>query len=509
MSIMTRRDQNELAELKQQLAEVLANNASLRQQNEMLQEQNELLRKQNESLQKQVGLLQAEVEELKRTGKRQATPFARRHWVEHPKRPGRKAGKGRFVQRAKPSLMEVNETKVAELPCCPECGGKLRQRREHEQFEIDLPKVEPWITRYLTFSGYCAHCRKRRRSWHPDQISRATGAAGSVVVGPRAKSLASDLKHRLGVSYAKVSEALNDSFGLQVCRSGWCRADRKLARTARPIYERLIELIRQCRVVHADETGWRIGTLSAWLWVFTNREITVYDIRANRSSDVVIDILGEKFKGILASDGFLAYDERRLSDWLKQKCVSHLLTDLKEMRESKTGRAVHFARQMTAVLQEALRLKSEKPTLDPFTFAQRARTLETRLDQLIAPTRRLTDQDNARFAKRLRKHRPHLLRFLYVDSLEATNNQAERMLRPAVITRKTNGCNRTQPGAETHAILSSILVTCHQHSIPILEYLVHLQRTGTAPSAKRSCGPPLASSVLSQRRPSAPPVAAR
>jgi hypothetical protein len=36
--------------------------------------------------------------------------------------------------------------------------------------------------------------------------------------------------------------------------------------------------------------------------------------------------------------------------------------------------------------------------------------------------------DNARFAKRLRKDRPHLLRFLYVDDLEPTNNLAERML---------------------------------------------------------------------------------
>ena len=460
-----------IAELEQQLAQALAT---------------------IEKLEKQVQLLQTEVEELKRAGKRQATPFARWHWVEHPKRPGRKAGQGRFVQRAKPSLKEVSETKVAPLPCCPECGGKLRQQQTHQQFEIDLPKVEPIIVRYLTHSGYCSHCRKRVRSWHEDQISHATGAAGQVVVGPRAKALATDLKHRLGVSYGKVSEVLNDSFGLQVCRSGWCRADRKLAQTARPVYERLIELIRQCSTVHVDETGWRIGTLSAWLWVFTNHEITVYAIRANRSSDVVIDLLGEQFKGILASDGFLAYDEKRLSDWLKQKCVGHLLSDLKDMQERQTGRALHFARQMTALLQEALRLKSEKPNLDPFTFAQRARTLETQLDQLIAPQRRLTDKDNARFAKRLRKHRPHLLRFLYVDGLDATNNQAERMIRPAVITRKTNGCNRTQPGAETHAILSSVLVTCRQHSIPIVDYLVQLQRTGAAP-------PPLASSPLSKQ----------
>ena len=198
-------------------------------------------------------------------------------------------------------------------------------------------------------------------------------------------------QHRLGVSYGKVSEVLNDAFGLRVSRSGWCQADQKLATLARPIYERLIELIRQCSTVHADETGWRIGTLSAWLWVFNalrpsraNREITVYAIRANRSSDVVIDILGEKFKGVLASDDFLAYDDRRLVSWLKQRCLSHLLTDLKEMQEIKKGRALQFAQQMSALLRQALQLKVEKPTLDPFTFAKQTRDLENRLDRLIA-----------------------------------------------------------------------------------------------------------------------------
>jgi hypothetical protein len=313
------------------------------------------------------------------------------------------------------------------------------------------------------------------------------------MVGPRAKALAADLKHRLGVSYGKVSEVLNDTFGLQVSRSGWpfrpdglsartgCQADQKLARTAQPVYAELLKTIRQCSVVNADETGWRIGTLAAWLWVFTHREVTVYAIRDNRSSDVVIDVLGEKFPGILTTDCYLAYDDRKFKEWLKQKCVGHLLKDLKEMKESKSGRALHFARQVTIVLQEALALKREKARLDPFTFYQRAQDLEARLDVLIAPHRRLSDHDNARFAKRLRKHRPHLLRFLYVDELEATNNLAERMLRPAVITRKTNGCNRNRSGAVTHAILSSVLVTCRQHSIPILDYLVQLQQYGGTP----------------------------
>jgi hypothetical protein len=302
-----------------------------------------------------------------------------------------------------------------------------------------------------------------------------------VLVGPRAKALAADLKHRLGASYGKVSEALNDAFGLQVSRGGWCQADQRLAKTARPVYQDLIEAVRRSIVVHADETGWRIGTLSAWLWVFTNQEISVYAIRDNRSSDVVVEILGREFKGVLASDCFLAYDEKRLATWLKQKCVGHLLRDLDEMEESKTGRAVRFAQKLTVVLQAALALKAAKPGLDATAFSQQAQALETQLDALIAPQRRLTDADNVRFAKRLRKHRPHLLRFLYVDGLDATNNQAERMLRPAVISRKTNGCNRTNCGAETHAVLSSVLVTCRQHSVPILDYLVKLQQFGETP----------------------------
>lgn len=424
--------------------------------------------------------LQKEVEELKRAGKRQAAPFARRKLVERPKRAGRKAGQGKFWRRVMPTIKQIQETKTAKLQGCPECGSKLKDIHKHEQYVTDIPVVEVKTTRFVTYSGYCRECHKRVRSRHPDQTSQATGAAG-VMVGPRAKALAADLKHRLGVSYGKVSEVLQDAFGLQVSRSGWCQADVKLASTARAVYEKLIESIRQCSVIHSDETGWRIGTLSAWLWVFTNRDVTVYAIRDNRSSDVVVDVLGREFKGILASDCFLAYDDKRLRTWLKQKCLSHLLTDLKEMKESKSGRALQFARQMTIVLQEALALKAQRSSLDPFTYFQRARDLEARLDTLIAPQRRLSDRDNARFAKRLRKHRPHLLRFLYVNELDATNNLAERMLRPAVITRKTNGCNRTKSGAATHAILSSVLVTCRQHSMPILDYLVELQRFGGNP----------------------------
>ena len=482
-----------IAELEAQLRErdgaIAELEAQLRERDGAIAELQTQLRQQEQviaTLQEQVRHLHKQMEEATRAGKRQATPFARKKRVAQPKRPGRKKGQGRFSYRRKPAPEEVTETKEASLACCPECSGSLTERKEHEQFVVDIPPVEPVITRYVTHSGYCSHCRRRVRSRHPEQISDATGAAG-VVVGPRAKALAADMKHRLGISYGNVCASLNDAFGLQVTRSGWCQADIRLAEQAHPVYEELVDVLRESAVVHADETGWRIGTLSAWLWVFTNREATVYTICPSRGHEVVVNMLGAEFAGVLASDCFRAYDAKALDDWLKQKCVGHLLRNLSEIEASKTRGAVRFARQVTALLREAIQLKTEKADLPLEVFEERAAALEQRLDALIHTRRRFTDPDNARFAKRLRKHREHLLRFLYVDGLDATNNQAERMLRPAVITRKTTGCNRTAGGAEAHAILASVLATCHQRAIPILDFLVELQRASGNPP---SLGPP-------------------
>lgn len=444
------------------------------------------LERQLAEAQRVIQVLKEQVEKLQRTGKRQAVPFERRERVKKPKKRGRRKGQGRFTQREKPSEAEVDETKKAEISSCPSCGSELVDLKEHEQYEIDIPEVKPVITRYLMVSGNCPQCGKRHWMYHPDQISQATGAAG-VVIGPRAKALAADLKHRFGASYGKVCEVLNDAFGLNVTRSAWCQAEQRLGKQAEAVYQEMIQALQSCVVVHSDETGWRIGTLSAWLWVFTSQQITVYTIEKSRGHEVVVNILGKEFKGVLVSDCFLAYDHRDLAEWLKQKCLSHLLKDLKTLNETKTRGAVRFARNLTALLQDALKLKAQKQQLTSVQFAQQAADLETRMDLLIAAKRQLSDPDNARFAKRLRKHRQHILRFLYLDELDATNNQAERMLRPAVITRKTNGCNRSDGGAQTHAVLSSILATCRQQAVPILDYLIQLQRFGETPPSLTNC----------------------
>jgi len=62
----------------------------------------------------------------------------------------------------------------------------------------------------------------------------------------------------------------------------------------------------------------------------------------------------------------------------------------------------------------------------------------------------------------------HIPRFLFHDGVEATNNRAERDLRPAVIARKVSHCSRNQRGARAFEAFTSVIQTLRRtSSLPI------------------------------------------
>lgn len=432
-------------------------------------------------LRTQLGEVRAMLEEALRAGKRQATPFRRdpKRLKVDKKKPGRKPGEGEFSYRRLDEDAAFVSEPPAELTGCPDCNGPVTEVREHVQFMEDLPPPRPVLHRLVTYSGWCPCCNKRVRSRHPLQTSSATGAAG-VVLGPRVIALSSDMKHRFGVSYDKIAEFLLSAYGLKVTGGGLLQADQRLARRARPVYETLIKLIRLCTVVHVDETGWRIGQLSAWLWVFTNQRITVYAIRAGpgaRGHEVILSILGREFAGTLVADGFMAYDARALADWIHQKCLAHILKNLKTMSESRQAVCIALAGEVTAALRDALALRDERATLSDEALTARRADIVRRIDVAAAAhADRPAYDDAGRMARHLIKHRDHLFRFLDDEAVDATNNLAERDVRPSVITRRVGGCNRTQEGADNHAVLASLLVTLRKNGVDVHTYLTNLQR---------------------------------
>jgi transposase len=428
-------------------------------ENQQLRAENAALKQRLAELATVVQDLKAQLEAALRAGKRQATPFSKGTPKSKPKKPGQKPGH-RAAHRPPPD--HVDRLQEALLPAtCPACGGAVLEDEVEVQYQEDIPRPIPTIvTQFNVHVGHCGQCQRRVQGRHPDQTSEALGAA-AVQIGPNALGLAAEMKHGLGVSYGKVVRLLETSWGLQVARSTVARADARLANRLAPTYQQLLLRLRASAVVHADETGWKVAGRTAWLWVFTNDDLSVYTIDPTRAHEVVERILGEDFAGVLGCDCFLAYDA--LKTYTQSKCAGHLLRRSAEISESKSGRAVRFSQQVARVLRAAITVKQRHldAKISAHGYAVACGQLEAALDRLLAG--HYTDPDNARLAKLLRKQRLHLLTFLYVDAMTPTNNAAEREIRPAVLIRKTNGCNRSETGAQTHSILTSIIRTCQKH----------------------------------------------
>ena len=114
-------------------------------------------------------------------------------------------------------------------------------------------------------------------------ISDATGACANQL-GPVALTMAAELKHHFGVSHRKICRFFGTYFDLRVSHATLVRAEQRLRRKAQPTYDLLVEALRACGIVHGDETGWRIGRVNAWLWVFSSKTVTVYAIRTSRQN---------------------------------------------------------------------------------------------------------------------------------------------------------------------------------------------------------------------------------
>ncbi len=435
------------------------------------------------ALRAEVGPLKEMVAELQKLAYRQAGRFRRDpdRLAKGKKPSGRRAGEGEWSRPAEPTEEQKAKAvdKASDLAACPDCSDPLTDWQDHVHYEWDIPPVVPVLTSFKSRSGYCARCKRRHRSRHLDQISEATGAAG-VIVGPRAKALASDMKHYFGVSYGKISAFLETVYGMQFGRGGLYRADMRLATRAGPVYVELIELVRRLAQVHVDETGWRIGTLSAWLWVFCGS-----DGRSTPSSAAAPPGgSGDPRPAVpRPAHNRRALDlrcrgPRRLAE--TEVHGPYPATAQGDVGQ-RTGDPSGLGHRHVCGPPRGTCLGSPRTGADDRSYAEAAAAIEVRLDALLVEHISDADDDAARMARHLTKHRAALLPFLYHDGIEPTNNSAEQALRPTVITRKVGGCNRTVEGAHAHAVLASLGATCRSRGIPVLDFLVQILRATTAP----------------------------
>ena len=103
-----------------------------------------------------------------------------------------------------------------------------------------------------------------------------------------------------------------------------------------------------------------------------------------------------------------------------------------------------------------------------------------RLGRLIAAPPSLVDAK--RVAAHLDTECAAVFAFLWDPSVDAINWRAENAIRPAVVTRKVCGGNRTRHGADTQQVLASVVRAAHQRQLDFTALLATVLR---APAATR------------------------
>ena len=139
-----------------------------------------------------------------------------------------------------------------------------------------------------------------------------------------------------------------------------------------------------------------------------------------------------------------------------------------------THPGARFPQQVQGILQKALRLRDRRHQdhISTHGLAVARGRIEAEMDRVLARNQR--SPDNQRLVNHLRREREWLFTFLHYQGLEATNWRAEQAIRPLVVTRKVWGGNRTQAGAQTQSILSSILQTCRQQTRSFADFVQNL-----------------------------------
>jgi transposase len=431
-------------------------------------------------LEREVAELRAQVERLtqlldeqRRSGKRQAAPFAKGPPKPEPKKPGRKPGKDYGTKAHRQPPEQIDEVHEAPLPDqCPDCGGDIKETHIDQQFQVEIPR-RPIQRQFNIHIGCCQHCRRRVQGRHPLQTSDALGAAAAQL-GADAQAAVVDFNKQAGMSHGKISRVFQTLFGIKLSRGGSTHVVLRAAKRCEPVYTSILETIKESSWTVLDETGWHVGGKNAWLHGIVGENATAYVIDPTRSGSVAERVLGLDYAGIMIHDGWSPYDNFLAAE--HQQCLGHLLRRSHELLETATRGAVCFPRKISELLHQALDLRDRHAAgnlSDHGLAVCRGRLHSELLDALYPPK---TNQANETFAQHLWNHKDDLLTFLKYPGVDATNWRGELAMRFGVILRKVWGGNRTWIGARAQAVLMSVWRTCWQRGQNAITFLSQLLR---------------------------------
>jgi len=377
--------------------------------------------------------------------------------------------------------LRIDRTVHVEAPCtCPHCHGatdlSLGGSTSYLQEDIVL-RPQTVVTNYIHQTAYCSGCRRQ-------VFEKLEGELAFAPIGPEAKAAALYLRHEIKLPYRKVQQVMSTLFGLDFVPASSLGFEKRARKNGEPLCADLIEKMRHSDIVHADETYWREDGRNVIVWYAGNENVAVFRIDPHRSAEAAKKLLGERLEALLVTDAYASYNSIEVQG--RQSCLAHLLRTAREIGQilaamkKPDAAAVRFCNQLARLLKLACAIDI------PAGLKAREKLTERLLGILNRVCERPLEYHKAetlrnRLIPGAREY-SEVFAFIRFDG-PATNNHAERALRPLVIFRKVCMGTRSEEGSRNIGIFTSLTQTAKLQKSSVLDLFRELL-TGTAAKAQ-------------------------
>src|SRR5262249_52182996 len=192
------------------------------------------------------------------------------------------------------------------------------------------------------------------------------------LLGPRLTTLVAYLKGVCHASYSTVRKFLRDVVGLTISRGQLAKVITKVSAALEQPYQELLEDLPRRAALNVDETSHKDNGALLWTWCFRAELYTLFKIDPTRSAEVLIEVLGREFDGVLGCDCFSAYRRyMRLFDVRVQFCLAPLVREVKFLTTLGDAAARRYGERFCAALRQLFGVFHQRATLPRWRWQAR------------------------------------------------------------------------------------------------------------------------------------------
>ena len=353
------------------------------------------------------------------------------------------------------------------IDICPDCGHGLRPAEVEARVvqRIDIREVPLVIEEHRGMPSWCEHCRTTHYAVLPPEIERGG------LVGPRLATLIAYLKGFCHASYHTIRKFLRDVLQVTISRGQLAKVIAKVSAALEEPYQELLDNLPGQSRLNVDETGHKDNGQRMWTWCFRASMYTLFKIDAHRSADVLLDVLGKEFDGVLGCDHFSAYRRYMRECGVEvQFCLAHLIRDVKFLLTLPDKREQAYGERLRQALRDLFGVIHRRDQVASRVFARRLQ--EAREEVLRQGTKDVPPTQHAQtMARRLSKYGASYFTFVTTPGVEPTNNLAEQAIRFVVIDRLITQGTRSEAGNRWCERIWTVMATCTQQGRSVFAYL--------------------------------------